>query len=216
MADMKTPQVRSELPLALVETAFLASTASLGWLASFYLGLTPVLRLFLPIPLALATRRWGPRWGWMGLATTFLLLSVLMGPPRGLAYICRYGLLAVLLGDHWRRGTGWGTTVAQGMVVGTVGFFGQVAILSVLLGENLWVYLTNQATQVLEWLVERLGILVQPEVTWIRGATVVLVMVNSAIYTFVVQLVAWALLARLTTPVPPPPAWLQTWLGLDA
>ena len=215
MGGMSTPQVRSALPLALVETAFLASTASLGWLASFYLGLTPVLRLFLPIPLALVTRRWGQRWGWLGLVTTFLLLSVLMGPPRGLAYIFRYGLLAVLLGYHWRRGTGWGATVVQGIAVGTVGFFGQIGLLSVLLGENLWVYLTNQATQVLEWIVERLGILAQPEVTWIRVATVVLVMVNSAIYTFVVQLVAWALLERLANPVPPPPTWLRAWLGIE-
>jgi uncharacterized protein YybS (DUF2232 family) len=201
--------------LALVETAFLASTASLGWLASFYLGLTPVLRLFLPIPLALATRRWGHRWGWLGLGTTFLLLSVLMGPPRGLAYIFRYGFLALLLGYHWRRGEGWGTTVVQGVGVGTVGFFGQITVLSVLVGENLWLYVTAQATQALEWVLDRLGILAQPEVSWIQVATVVLVMVNSAVYTFVVQLVAWALLERLDAPVPPPPPWLRVWLGLD-
>ena len=212
---MSAPRVRHELPLALVETAFLASTASLGWLASFYLGLTPVLRLFLPIPLALATRRWGHRWGWLGLGTTFLLLSILMGPPRGLAYILRYGFLALLLGYHWRRGTGWGTTVVQGIGVGTVGFFGQIAVLSVLVGENLWLLVTTQGTQALEWVLERLQILAQPDVVWIQGATVVLVMVNAAVYTFVVQLLAWALLERLDTPVPPPPNWLRVWLGLE-
>ncbi|MEN9216105.1 MAG: DUF2232 domain-containing protein [Gloeomargarita sp. HHBFW_bins_162] len=212
---MSAPRVRPELPLALVETAFLASTASLGWLASFYLGLTPVLRLFLPIPLALATRRWGHRFGWLGLGTTFLLLSILMGPPRGLAYIFRYGFLALLLGYHWRRGSGWGITVVQGIGVGTLGFFGQISILSVLLGENLWLYVTNQATQALEWVLDRLGILAQPQVSWIQVATVVLVMVNSLVYTFVVQLVAWALLERMDTPVPPPPDWLRVWLGLD-
>lgn len=212
---MPPPSVRSVLPLALVETSYLASTVSLAWLASFYLGLTPVLRLFLPIPLALATRRWGHRWGWLGLATTFLLLSVLMGPPRGLAYILRYGFLAVMLGYQWRRGTGWGMTILQAVGLGTVGFFAQIGVLSVLVGEDLWLYIANQATGVLEWLFDRLGILWQPTVLAIQMATVALVMLNAAIYAFVVQLVAWALLERLEASVPPPPAWLRAWLGLE-
>ncbi|MEN9207009.1 MAG: DUF2232 domain-containing protein [Gloeomargarita sp. GMQP_bins_120] len=212
---MSPPQARPALPLALVETSFLASTASLAWLASFYLGLTPVLRLFLPIPLALATRRWGHRWGWLGLITTFLLLSVLMGPPRGLAYVLRYGFLAVMLGYHWRRGTGWGMTILQAIGVGTVGFFAQIGVLSVLVGEDLWLYISNQATGALEWLFDRLGILWQPTVLAIQIATVMLVMINAAVYTFVVQLVAWALLERLDAPVPPPPTWLRSWLGLE-
>lgn len=84
-----------------------------------------------------------------------------------------------------------------------------------MVGENLWLLVTTQGTQALEWVLERLGILVQPDVVWIQGATVVLVMVNAAVYTFVVQLLAWALLERLDTPVPPPPNWLRVWLGLE-
>ncbi|MGB6168766.1 MAG: hypothetical protein WBF52_14350, partial [Geitlerinemataceae cyanobacterium] len=55
------PQVKSTPPLAMVETAFLASTASLIWLINVYFRLTSLLRMFFPIPIALAYLRWGNR-----------------------------------------------------------------------------------------------------------------------------------------------------------
>ena len=50
-----------EAPLRLVETAFLASTASLIWLVNYYFPLGPLLRVFFPIPIALVYLRWGNR-----------------------------------------------------------------------------------------------------------------------------------------------------------
>src|SRR4028119_2383198 len=46
-------------PLAMVETAFLASTSSLIWLINYYFPLGPLLRMFFPIPIALVYLRWG-------------------------------------------------------------------------------------------------------------------------------------------------------------
>lgn len=203
-------------PLAMVETAFLASTASLLWIASFYLGLTPFLRLFFPLPLALAYLRWGRRAGWMTLVTTTLLLAVLMGPPRGLVYICRYGFLGVALGYFWRSGRGWGLTVAVGTVLSTLGFFAQIALLSLLSGEDLWVYVVNQVSQLLANLLDFFGILAQPQPLWINVGMLATVAGFSVLYVAVVQMVAWVLLERLGPhPMAAPPAWVQVILGLE-
>ena len=51
--------------LVTVETAFLASTASLIWLINYFFPLGPVLRIFFPIPTALAYLRWNSRAAWM-------------------------------------------------------------------------------------------------------------------------------------------------------
>ncbi len=55
----KTPEVIT------VETAFLASATSLIWLIDYYFPLGPLLRVFFPIPIALAYLRWGARCAWM-------------------------------------------------------------------------------------------------------------------------------------------------------
>lgn len=69
-------------PVAMVETAFLASTAALIWLVNTYFPPGPVLRVFFPLPMALVYLRWGPRAAWMSALVAGLLLAVLMGPPR--------------------------------------------------------------------------------------------------------------------------------------
>src|SRR4028119_2317976 len=68
MRSSTTPSANEQLvseeriaPLILVETAFLASTASLIWLFNYYFPLGPVLRIFFPVPIALVYLRWGNR-----------------------------------------------------------------------------------------------------------------------------------------------------------
>ncbi|MDY7024381.1 MAG: DUF2232 domain-containing protein, partial [Cyanobacteriota bacterium] len=63
-------------PLPMVETAFLASTASLIWFVNYYFPIGPVLRVFFPLPMALLYLRWGKREAWMGALTSLLLLTV--------------------------------------------------------------------------------------------------------------------------------------------
>jgi hypothetical protein len=94
-------------PLAMVETAFLASTASLIWLINYYFPLGPVLRMFFPVPIALVYLRWGNRASWMAALVSGLLLSVLMGPTRSILFFIPYGLMGVQLGALWRRQASW-------------------------------------------------------------------------------------------------------------
>jgi uncharacterized protein YybS (DUF2232 family) len=204
-------------PLArrLVETAFLASTASLIWLVNYYFPLGPILRVCFPLPLALLYLRWGSRAAWMGAVTTSLLLAVLMGPSRGILYLMPFGLLGVLLGACWRRQLSWGPAIALSTLLGGLGTFFQLWLLGVFLGEDLWVYMTSQATNLLDWVVVQLGLFVRVQLEWVQVAATLIVFTNSLLYAGVVHLVAWLLFRRIGNPIPDPPAWLARSLDLE-
>jgi uncharacterized protein YybS (DUF2232 family) len=91
----------------MVESAFLASTASLIWLINYYFPLGPVLTIFFPIPLALVYLRWGPKTAIKGVIAAVLLLSVLMGPARSIVFLVPYGLMSLQLGFCWQRNAPW-------------------------------------------------------------------------------------------------------------
>ncbi len=203
-------------PLAMVETAFLASTASLIWLINYYFPPGPLLRIFFPTPIALVYLRWGARAAWMAAFVSGLLLSVLMGPPRSILFFIPYGVMGILLGYCWRRRLGWWISIGLGTIVGTLGVFFRIAIVSLLLGEDLWIYLINQITNFLNWILDKLGWLLQPSTTLIEALAVATVIVNSVVYLFVVHLAALFLLNRLGNPISAPPNWVQILLDYDS
>ncbi len=205
----------SRTPLVMVETAFLASAASLIWLINYYFPLGPILRIFFPIPIALVYLRRGRRAAWMAALVSGMLLSVLMGPTRSILYVMPYGLMGVQLGMMWRRGSSWYWSILLGTLLGTLGFLFRFWLLSILLGENLWVYVINQVTTWADWVVMRLGLLTQPERVWVEIAAIALLLVNSAIYLFTVHLVALLMCDRLKTPIPRPPKWIQILFDYD-
>lgn len=203
-------------PLMLVETAFLASTAGLLWLINFYFPLGPIWRICFPIPIALAYLRWNLRAGWMTAIVATLLLSVLMGPVRSLFFLMPSGLLGILLGCCWRRRIGWPLSIGLGTVLTTLGFFFRVWLTSLLLGEDLWIYVTSQVTRFLDWVAIQLGLMIQPELAIVQLLAVGLVLINSLIYLFVVHLLANYLLDRLGNGIPAPPRWVQTLLEIES
>ncbi len=196
-------------PLIMVETAFLSSTTALIWLINYYIPTGPVLRMFFPIPVALAYLRWGKRPAWMTASVTALLVSVLMGPPRSIQFLFPYGIVGVILGGLWRRRAGWYLSMGWGVVVMAAGLFFQVGLLSLLLGDNLWLYLNRQVLGLLDWLFVKLGLLIQPDIMVVQFFAVGLIFVNATLYLLLVHLVSWLLLERLGNPIPNPPRWLQ-------
>ena len=212
-ANTKTPL---KPPLALVETAFLASTASLLWLINYYFPMGPLLRIFFSIPIALLYLRWNARTAWMGTLVSGLLLSVLMGPTRSLLFLMPYGLMGVQLGAFWKRGMNWYVTIGVGTILGTIGFFFRIWLVSILLGDDLWLYVTTQITELAEWIFVKLGLLAQPSLPLIQMLLVGMVVLNSLLYLFVVHLVASLLLEKLGKPLPAPPYWVQVLLEYEA
>jgi uncharacterized protein YybS (DUF2232 family) len=210
------PQLKADAPLRMVETAFLASTASLIWFINFYFPLGPVLRIFFPVPIALVYLRWGKRAAWMAAVTSGLLLAVLMGPVRSLLFVMPYAFMGVLLGATWNRRVRWIVSITLGMLLGTLGAFFRVWLLSVLSGEDLWIYVINQVTDLIEWLFLKLGLLASPSVFWIQVGAIALIMFNNLIYLFIVHLAAWLLLDRLGNPIPRPPRWVQVLMDYDS
>lgn len=204
-------------PIVLVETAFLASASSLIWLVNAYFPPGPLLRIVFPLPIALIYLRWGQRAAWMGALVSGLLLAVLMGPPRSLLFLMPYGVLGVQLGWLWRRGASWYVSIGLGTLLSALGFFTRLWLLSLMLGEDLWVYLINQATQIINWGLERLinwGLLSwssldQASPLLVQGVALGIVLVSSGVYLFTVHLASWLLLERLGEKMSMPPTWVQ-------
>lgn len=199
-------------PLHLVEAAFLSSTAVLVWLFS-YSPLGPIMRLFFPMPVALGIMRWDLRTGAMTLTVSTLLLSILLGPTRSILYLIPYGVMGFWCGYLWRQDRSWYLSTLTGALISTLGLVFQFLLSSVLVGENLWAYLTIQLTNitnaVLDFTLSRFGIYWVASSLTLQIAVVVFIALNSIIYVFTVHLVAALVMERLRCPLPDPPQWVQ-------
>jgi uncharacterized protein YybS (DUF2232 family) len=213
--NFSQPEVKAVAPLMMVETAFLASAASLIWFINYYFPLGPLLRIFFPVPIALVYLRWGNRAAWMATGVSGLLLSVLMGPTRSILFIIPFGLLGVLLGAAWQRRVPWVVSIGLGTLLSVSGFFFRLWLLSILLDQDVWVYIITQVTELAEWVFLKLGLLAQPSVFLIQVMAIALVFVSNVIYLFVVHLAAWFLLDRLGNPIPRPPHWVQVLMDFE-
>jgi len=213
--QLSQPQLQVAAPLRMVETAFLASTSCLMWLINIYFPFGPILRIFFPVPIALIYLRWGNRAAWIGAITTGLLLSVLLGPVRSLLFVMPFAFMGVLLGAAWHRRVSWSISITLGMLLGVLGVFFRLWLLSILSGEDLWIYFITQAKEVLEWIFLKLEILANPNAFLIELGAIAIIFVNNFIYLFVVHIAAWLLLERLGNQIPPPPRWVQVILDYE-
>lgn len=204
-------------PLPLVETAFLASAASLMWLVNTYLPPGPLLRILFPLPIALVYLRWDLRSAWMAATVSGLLLTILLGPTRSIFFVMPYGLLGVQLGYLWCRQARWETSIITGGVLVALGTFFRLWLLSLLAGEDLWGYLIAQITQLIDWALRlltnwgwiSLGAFGQPSMEVVALVAVGMVFFSSMVYLFTVHLAAWLVLERLGIAMPEPPRWVQ-------
>ena len=211
---LKSYQFKPET-IALVESAFLASTASLIWLIDYYFRLGPLLKMLFPLPIALVYLRRGRRASIITTVVCGLLLTILMGPPRSIVYIIPYGLMGIQLGALWRRDANWHISILVASIIGTFGFFFRFWLFSILLGEDLWVYVISQVTNLADWIFLKIGILAKPTTMMIQILALIVVMINNVIYGLTVHLVALLMLDRLNNPIPRPPKWLQVILDYE-
>lgn len=204
----------------LMDTAYLAAATALLWVALYYLPVgSPLFRLALPLPLALLQLRHGWRCAVEGLLVTALLLVALMGPIRGPLVIFPYGLLALWLGWCWRARVGWRSSWwlswGVGSLISAAGFLVRVAVLSVLVGENLWVLITTASAGLLEKLAGWLGLAASIELVQVQLAALALVWVQNVIVVLALHAVAYWIFPRLQAPIPEPPNALRALVALD-
>ena len=211
MAPLSQRQARQ-----LMDTAYLAAATALLWLALYYLPVgSPLFRLALPLPLALLQLRHGWRCAAEGVMVATLLLVALMGPIRGPLVLFPYGGLALWLGWCWRRRLSWWLSWGVGSLIGAGGFLVRVAVLSLLLGENLWVVITTAAAGLLERLSELLGLVAAPELGQVQLAALALVWLQNGIVVLALHAVAYWIFPRLQAPISEPPAALRALVALD-
>ena len=199
-----------------MDTAYLAAATALLWIALYYLPVgSPLFRLALPLPLALLQLRHGWRCAVEGVVVTALLLLALMGPIRGLLVLFPYGGLALWLGWCWSRRTSWWWSWGLGSLIGAVGFLVRVAVLSVLVGQNLWVVITSAAAGLMEKLASLVGQAGAVELAQVQALAVGLVLLQNVVVVLALHAVAYWIFPRLKAPIPEPPELLRVVVAMD-
>ncbi|MEB3325078.1 MAG: DUF2232 domain-containing protein, partial [Cyanobacteriota bacterium] len=166
-----------------------------------------------------ATPSTAQRHGWRcaveGVAVTGLLLVALMGPIRGPLVLFPYGLLALWLGWGWRRRLSWWLTLPIGALIGAIGFLVRLAVLSLLVGENLWVLITTAASQLLDRFADALRLGPGLDLNQVQGVALGLVLVQNLLVVFCLHAVAYWIFPRLKAPISEPPPLMQALVSLD-
>ena len=210
------PALSRHQAIRLVEGAYLAATTGLIWLALYYLPVGGALfRLALPLPLALLQLRRGGRSGVEGLLLSVLLMTALMGPVRGPLLLFPYGILAMWLGWCWGRGFSWWLSWSVGVVLGTLGFLVRVLVLSLLVGENLWVVITRAGAGMLERVITLLHLPISADLASVQLMALVLVVLQELIYVLSLHALAFWIFPRLRSSIPGPPRMLHGLVALD-
>jgi len=200
----------------MMDTAYLAAATALLWVALYYLPVGgPLFRLALPLPLALLQLRHGWRCALEGLVVLGLLVVALMGPIRGPLVLFPYGFLALWLGWSWKRQLSWWISLAVGGVIGAVGFLVRLAVLSLLVGENLWVLITTAAAGLLERLLALVGQGAGFDLVQVQGMALALVLIQNLLLVLCLHAVAYWIFPRLQSPIGEPPEALRALVALD-
>ena len=203
--------------LKIVESSYLAAATALIWIALYYLPIGgAVFRLALPLPLALLQIRRGVKTGIEGVTICVMLLTALMGPLRGPLVLFPYGLLSLWLGYCWKKGWNWWLSWSVGVSIGTMGFLVRVFVLSLLVGENLWVILTRAGAGLLEKGIDIFNLSFTPDMRQVQIVALCLIITQEIIYVLCLHALAYWIFPRLKSSIPEPPALLEKLLSLES
>ena len=203
--------------LKIVESSYLAAATALIWIALYYLPIGgAVFRLALPLPLALLQIRRGVKTGIEGVTISVMLLTALMGPLRGPLVLFPYGLLSLWLGYCWKKGWNWWLSWSVGVSIGTMGFLVRVFVLSLLVGENLWVILTRAGAALLEKGIDIFNLSFTPDMRQVQIVALFLIITQEIVYVLCLHALAYWIFPRLKSSIPEPPALLENLISLES
>ena len=203
--------------LKIVESSYLAAATALIWIALYYLPIGgAVFRLALPLPLILLQIRRGVKTGIEGVIICVMLLTALMGPLRGPLVLFPYGLLSLWLGYSWKKGWNWWLSWSVGVSIGTMGFLIRVFVLSMLVGENLWVILTRAGARLLEKGIDIFNLSFTPEMRQVQIVALCLIITQEIVYVLCLHALAYWIFPRLNSSIPEPPAVLEKLISVES
>ena len=203
--------------LKIVESSYLAAATSLIWIALYYLPIGgAVFRLALPLPLALLQIRRGVKTAIEGVTICVMLLTALMGPLRGPLVLFPYALLSLWLGYSWQKGWNWWLSWSVGVAIGTMGFLVRVFVLSLLVGENLWVIITRAGAALLEKGIDIFNLSFTPDMNQVQIVALCLVIAQEIVYVLCLHALAYWIFPRLKSFMPQPPASLESLISLES
>ena len=201
--------------LDLIEPSYLASLASLLWIALYYLPVGgALLRLILPLPISLLQLRRGTKVALDGIFVQILLLIILMGPIRGPLFLFPYGTLSFWLGWCWLKNKSWWFSLFSGILIGASGFLIRVFALSILVGENLWILVTRASYGLIQKFASIIDISWSPSTTFIQLVAIFLVIFQEFVYVLTIHIIAYAVFPRLKSSIPQPPNKISGFVDL--
>ena len=201
--------------LDLIEPSYLASLASLLWIALYYLPVGgALLRLILPLPISLLQLRRGSKVALNGIFIQILLLIILMGPVRGPLFLFPYGVLSFWLGWCWLKNKSWWLSIFSGIFIGSSGFLIRVLALSILVGENLWILVTRASYGLIQKFASIIDSSWSPSVTIIQLVAIFLVIFQEFVYVLTIHIIAYAVFPRLKSSIPQPPNKISGFVDL--
>lgn len=201
--------------LDLIEPSYLASLASLLWIALYYLPVGgALLRLILPLPISLLQLRRGTKVALDGIFVQILLLIILMGPIRGPLFLFPYGTLSFWLGWCWLKNKSWWFSLFSGVLIGASGFLIRVFALSILVGENLWILVTRASYGLIQKFASLIDISWSPSLTLIQLVAIFLVIFQEFVYVLTIHIIAYTVFPRLKSSIPPPPEKISGFVDL--
>ena len=201
--------------LDLIEPSYLASLASLLWIALYYLPVGgALLRLILPLPICLLQLRRGTKVALNGIFVQILLLIILMGPIRGPLFLFPYGTLSFWLGWCWLKNKNWWFSLFSGILIGASGFLIRVFALSILVGENLWILVTRASYGLIQKFASIIDISWSPSTIFIQLVAIFLVIFQEFVYVLTIHIIAYAVFPRLKSSIPQPPKKISNFVDL--
>ena len=102
------------------------------------------------------------------------------------------------------------------MLIGTMGFLLRVFVLSMLVGENLWVIITRAGAGLLEKGMDIFNFPFTPDMTQVQIVALCLVITQEIVYVLCLHALAYWIFPRLKSFLPEPPVLLEKLISLES
>ncbi len=116
----------------------------------------------------------------------------------------------------WQKGLNWWLSWFVGVSIGTAGFLIRVFVLSVLVGENLWVILTRAAAGLIEKGIDIFNLSFTPDMRQIQIVALCLIITQEIVYVLCLHALAYWIFPRLKSFIPEPPVFLENFISLES